>query len=179
MIIDKEWVETYIKRYGNKIIIPKEAKIIKSDSFTRSVDSEEKFEIYFENDSQLEEIEDRAFRMCNIVNRVVIPKSVKRIGEYIVYGYPVDIVIEEGSLLEECGTSVISLKDKSRKIPPGLKKLYIYEEADTQEIVIPKDSKIENIQMDNRYVRVIKLPNSQEITVAERECIKEFRKKLG
>ena len=105
MVITKEWVIEYLRMKGTKFIIPKEATKIEenafSDIFGYGNDMQEyEIEIAFEEGSLLEEIETGAFRLCNIVNDVVVPKTVKSVGDFAFYGCE-HATFEEGTQIEK------------------------------------------------------------------------------
>ena len=105
MVITKEWVIEYLKTKGTKFVIPKEATKVESDAFSDVLGygtemQEKEIEIVFEDGSLLEEIEKGAFRLCNIVNDVVVPKTVKRVGDFAFYGCE-HAIFEEGTQIEE------------------------------------------------------------------------------
>ena len=92
------------------VVIPAHVKIIKKQAFYgytyRRLHS-----ISFAPNSQLEIIEDGAFESCEIkMDKLIIPKSVKKIGERAFHfscsAHPdVELVFEDGSILEEIGDS--------------------------------------------------------------------------
>ena len=97
MEIDSEWIVDYIKKKGLRIIIPKEATVIKSEALDSSIihyecpeydedTLEEKVTVEFEQGSALEKIEPFAFRGVGAGKDIEIPKSVKTIGDCAFYG---------------------------------------------------------------------------------------------
>lgn len=183
MIIDEEWVKSYIKKKGTKIVIPKEAKVIKKGAFLCALNSiknnpyeEIAIEVEFEENSNLEEIEDQAFNCCNIINQVLIPKNVRKIGEYVFYGYPINVKVEENSELEVCETDMCFYQEESIKVPKKLKKLHIPRYANTKKIVVPQKCVFEVIEINNKKVQKIVLPE-EKIEFNNKEYIVEFRQK--
>ena len=108
MKIGPYWLINYIKNNGTNVIIPKEVTII--SGFARAMEEieampqyEDGIEITFEEGSQIEEIQDRAFCGCIVKNTVVIPKSIKRIGwGAFKQGNAGDFRLEIDSEIEEC-----------------------------------------------------------------------------
>ncbi|MBR3614352.1 MAG: leucine-rich repeat protein [Clostridia bacterium] len=106
MIITKEWVIEYLNTKGTKFIIPREATRIEESAFSDifgygSERQDEPIEIIFEENSKLEEIEKYAFRMCNISNRVVVPRNVKKIGDMAFFACEQGAILQEGTKIEK------------------------------------------------------------------------------
>lgn len=105
------------------VVIPAHVKIIKENAFN-SYTYRRLHSISFAPNSQLEIIEDKAFEGCEIkMDKLIIPKSVKKIGERAFHfscsvDPDVELVFEEGSMLEEIGESAfhgLSFKCKDVK----------------------------------------------------------------
>ena len=106
MIITKEWVLEYLKTKGTKFIIPRDAIKIEEAAFSDifgygSERQDEPIEIIFENDSDLQEIEKSAFRMCNISNTVIVPRNVRKIGDMAFFACEQGAVLQAGTKLEK------------------------------------------------------------------------------
>lgn len=102
MNITTEWVLEYLKTNGTKFIIPKYATKIEEGAFSNVFGygtelSELEIEIIFEDDSALQEIEKGAFKTCNIINEVIVPKSVKEVGDMAFYSCGRNAFLEEGT----------------------------------------------------------------------------------
>ena len=79
--------------------------------------------------------------------------------------------------MEVCETDMISFQEESIKVPTKLKQLQIAKDAKTKKIIIPQNSTIENIEMNNEGVQIIMLPDGKYIKIGKRENIKKFRQK--
>lgn len=168
MEIDEKWVDEYIKKHGNRIIIPKEATIIKRNAFDiNHTDENKKFEVYFENESKLEKIESFAFYYFPICNKLIIPRNIKQIDAWALLGLPMDVRIESGSDIEICESDWIFMGKKNIEVPPRLKKLRltdILEHVDS--IKIPSDSVLEDLQVTCKADRII-LPSGLKLELSE------------
>ena len=180
MIIDNTWVINYIKRYGNIIVIPREATIIKKQAFDYQKIEQEcgegniKLKIEFEEESQLETIESMAF-FAEIVNTIVLPKNIKKIEEFAFYGFPISVQLDEDSSIEVCDNDFVFLGQKEVKVPTNLRKLEfsgIIEKL--EKITIPTNSKLEDMIITNGVDKII-LPNGQELLSTDEKSIRVLR----
>ena len=175
MIIDKNWMKEYIRKNGRKIIIPQNAKKIDlnwNEILQDFHEDDVEIELYFEKDSQLEEISDSAFWGCNIINKVTLPDSLKKLGNYAFYGYPVRINLSEKSELETCKNNVIYYGEEEIVLPKKLQRLDI-QNATIKKITIPKDSCVK-ILCISRNMKEIELSDGYKIVVDENESIYQF-----
>lgn len=175
MIIDKNWMKEYIRKNGRKIIIPQNAKKIDlnwNEILQDFHEDDVEIELYFEKDSQLEEISDSAFWGCNIINKVTLPDSLKKLGNYAFYGYPVRINLSEKSELETCKNNVIYYGKEEIVLPKKLQRLDI-QNATIKKITIPKDSCVK-ILCISRNMKEIELSDGYKIVVDENESIYQF-----
>ena len=182
MEIDSNWIVDYIKKNGLRIIIPKEATVIKGEAIdSKTINNifpefdeetlEKKVTIEFEQGSMLEKIESFAFRGMGAGKDIVIPKSVKIIEDHAFYGIPYAVKFEDDSTVEICGSDFLFLNTKFITVPPKLKKLYlsrIVEPLDT--IVIPAESKLERIDIESGANKAI-LQNGTELVAKDDESI--------
>lgn len=175
MIIDKNWMKEYIRKNGRKIIIPQNAKKIDlnwNEILQDFHEDDVEIELYFEKDSQLEEISDSAFWGCNIINKVTLPDSLKKLGNYAFYGYPVRINLSEKSELETCKNNVIYYGEEEIVLPKKLQRLDIQNET-IKKITIPKDSCVEILCISGN-MKEIELSDGYKIVVDENESIYQF-----
>ena len=175
MIIDKNWMKEYIRKNGRKIIIPQNAKKIDlnwNEILQDFHEDDVEIELYFEKDSQLEEISDSAFWGCNIINKVTLPDSLKKLGNYAFYGYPVRINLSEKSELETCKNNVIYYGEEEIVLPKKLQRLDIQNET-IKKITIPKDSCIKILCISGN-MKEIELSDGYKIVVDENESIYQF-----
>ena len=175
MIIDKNWMKEYIRKNGRKIIIPQNAKKIDlnwNEILQDFHEDDVEIELYFEKDSQLEEISDSAFWGCNIINKVTLPDSLKKLGNYAFYGYPVRINLSEKSELETCKNNVIYYGEEEIVLPKKLQRLDIQNET-IKKITIPKDSCVKILCISGN-MKEIELSDGYKIVVDENESIYQF-----
>ena len=186
MEIDSKWIVDYIKKKGLRIIIPKEATVIKSEALDSSIihyecpeydedTLEEKVTVEFEQGSALEKIEPFAFRGVGAGKDIEIPKSVKTIGDCAFYGAPYSVHLEDDSTIEICESDFFFLNTKNVTVPPKLKKLYLsglVEPLDT--LTIPAESKLESIVIESGTNKVI-LQNGTELVAEDDESIRSVR----
>ena len=175
MIIDKNWMKEYIRKNGRKIIIPQNAKKIDlnwNEILQDFHEDDVEIELYFEKDSQLEEISDSAFWGCNIINKVTLPDSLKKLGNYAFYGYPVRINLSEKSELETCKNNVIYYGEEEIVLPKKLQRLDI-QNATIKKITIPKDSCVKILCISGN-MKEIELSDGYKIVVDENESIYQF-----
>lgn len=175
MIIDNIWVMNYMKRYGNTIVIPKEATIIKRGAFNdQFIDGNTQLQIEFEEGSQLEIIEPFAFS-ADITNTIVLPKNIKRIEKFAFHGWPISIQLDDDSSIEVCDNDFAFLGKRDVNVPANLKRLELsslIEKLDS--ITIPTNSKLENMQIVSGVDKII-LPNGQELLSTNEKSIRELR----
>ena len=186
MEIDSNWVVNYIKKNGFRIIIPKEATVIKRGAIDSLIIQRELPEydeetlekegtIEFEQGSMLERIESFAFSGIGAQKDIVIPKSVKVIEDYAFYGAQYTVTFEDESTIESCGSDIFFLNTKHVTVPPKLKELHlsdIVEHLDT--LTIPAESKLERIDIVSGVSKVV-LQNGTELVEASDESIISIR----
>ncbi len=176
-IIDGEGIKNYINKNGTRIVIPKEAKIIKNIS--KEINemllkkNEKNIELIFEEGSKIETIEDGAFEYCQIVNQVVFPKNLKKIGKNAFMGNPIIFDFSEDSKLEECDEELCFENSDCMVVPRQREEIkMLYTKA--KKIVIPENSKIKQIRtLSFSDVKKIVLPDG-EIVCSEDEKISYF-----
>lgn len=187
MEIDSKWVMDYIREYGNVIIIPKEATIIKKGAFDFQAIGEEYpeyedgskcLEIKFEEGSKLEIIESSAFWGITIANTIILPPSIKKIEEFAFWGCPYSVRLEDSQSLEECGDGIIFGGQKNIDVPLNIKELKLLSDlvGHLDSIRIPEGFKLEYIEIPAGVDRII-LPNNQELVSTSEKSIRCFRKR--
>lgn len=174
MIIDKKWIKEYIRKNGRKIIIPKNARKIDLDwgEIQQDLEDDAEIELYFEQDSQLEEISNSAFFGCNIINKVTLPDRLKKIGDMAFYGYPVRINLSEKSEVEICRNNVIYNGEEEIRLPEKLKRIKIQNDT-IRKVNIPKNSSVEIVRVEG-IVKEIKFDDDYIIVADENESIYQF-----
>ncbi len=147
-IIDDTWIKEYIEKNGTKIVIPKEAKVIKKigKQINKMLETQKtgSIELIFEEGSELETIEDEAFEYCSIRNRVVFPENLRKIGKYAFSGSNIKFSFPEHSRIEECNEEECLISTDCMVIPSKNEKLEILG-TEAKKIVIPDDSQIKQI----------------------------------
>ena len=174
MEIDQEWVNNYIKKYGNRVIIPKEATVIKSGAFNSdNIDENEKIEVYFEEGSNIERIERSAF-VFPISNKIIIPRNIKQIDNFAFYGFPIDVCIEDGSDINICESDFPFRGLRNIVVPHKLKKISLKNTGHIDSIKIPSDSELEELQVSCDVDTII-LPSNKELLSSDEKRILGIR----
>jgi hypothetical protein len=137
--------------------------------------------VVFRKGSKLKRIGDRAFLHCDL-ERIIIPKSVRSIGE-CVFGRSLssdrnlsEILFEEGSLLEEIGPGAFASSDiKSITIPPKVKTIpdgCFSECKKLEEVTILPDSEFTEFGYNAFYrcSNLHKITNLEKITRLGDQC---------
>ena len=167
MTITSNWVIDYIKKYGTDFVIPKEATKIEYNAFNAFILDEQFGEDYcdktiftlnFEPNSKLIEIENRAFLGINISNEILIPNTVKKMGQLSFYSSIYNINFGNNSKIENIGYSESMSFPYEMVIPPKIKDITISEINKISKLIIEADSKIENITIKKNDVSIV-LPN--------------------
>ena len=166
MIINDEWVKDYINRNGTKIVIPKECICIKTGSFndlsnTVSKQLQDGIELFFEEGSQLEKIEQFAFNV-NILNVVQLPPSIKILEQYAFAGYPYSIDLPEESSIQICDCDFVFFNKKNVTLPKNPEQIIMFELIHLSSVTIPPDSKLTNFIIVNGADKIT-LPNSFDL----------------
>ena len=185
MVIDNDWVINYIINNGTKIVIPKEVTCIKSGSFElRNIDEKfgegfsdkVNFELFFEDESELREIESHAFFCLNISNVIHIPNSVEKIDNFAFYGNIYKFIIDEKSKLNYYGYNDVGMVSEIFTIPCNLKDMYISEYSKTNTVIVTDKAKVENIKLYKSNIKVV-FPNGKEIISGDNKFIFEIQKR--
>ncbi len=186
MRIGNEWIYSYIKKYGTKVIIPKEVTVISKfgagiEQIGKQIDIKDGIEIIFEEGSMLTEIEDYAFRGCKIKNEILLPNSLKRIGNNAFGISAFSVKINEYSNLEECEDDIIFANQEIINVPPNLQYLYLSHCDNLKTLVIPKnakikcikihsiESKLQNIETNNGTISLDYLEGIRDIEIEDDE----------
>lgn len=181
MVIGPIWITNYIKKYGTKIVIPKEATRIYGfgDAMRRLVEEKEledsTIEILFEENSELEEIASYAFRGCKIKNDLILPKKLKKIEIYAFAGCCGNVRLDKESEIQECEDCFCFENEEVITIPSSLISTSLYLSGRGKTIIIPKDSKITNISTTKDMdLKTIITPDGTIFCDSNEKC-KEFK----
>jgi len=155
MRIEPSWLINYIKNNGTNVIIPKDATVIYElgramEKIKTMPEYEDGIEITFEEESQIEEIQDRAFCGCTVKNTVIIPRSIKKIGcGAFSMGNSGDFRLERNSEIEECSDVSVFANEEIIYVPHNLNYLITNIEycKKAKKIVMPNDIKAKRISI--------------------------------
>ena len=106
--------------------------------------------------SQIEEIEEKAFFQCFMLNKVRFPSNLKKLGEKAFYNNTVLESVELGKSLEKIGTKAFyrCIRLQSIQLPKGLKYLSSEGNEEEQGAVFYECTSLKNVQIGDGITKI-------------------------